>query len=353
VRIVVDMSALVQPGAHRGLGRYSRALRAAVSQLPGVDIVEYVGMHRRGRYDDWLGLPRRTWFLATHGPLFHATSPYQLVPTHVRSTAVSIQDAIPLDVPAYRQTGIKADFFYGLARRCSVVLTNSSHGAERVHELIGVPRGRIVTATLPPSATIGTASPACSCSGLPEDLGDYATSLIDMTAHDPRKRLPWVLGAAARLEGKGVAVVLTGNGTERLVERNVVGTGRLCDRHICELFAGALCYVSATAYEGQGLPPQEALALGTPVVAFKNTSLPEMLGPGAFWLDEPNGSWRHLGKVDARDGASLALADAVLAVCEDSRLRDGLAVAGRNHVAQFTRERFAEGIRAAYTLLGC
>lgn len=42
-----------------------------------------------------------------------------------------------------------------------------------------------------------------------------------------------------------------------------------------------------TAYEGQGLPPQEAMAAGCPVVAYQNTSVQEVVGSADFLLDDP------------------------------------------------------------------
>jgi glycosyltransferase involved in cell wall biosynthesis len=42
-----------------------------------------------------------------------------------------------------------------------------------------------------------------------------------------------------------------------------------------------------TAYEGQGLPPQEAMASGCPVVAYRNTSVEEVVGSERFLLNDP------------------------------------------------------------------
>lgn len=341
----------MQPGSHRGLGRYSRALRAAAHELGRFDVVEYQAKGRRGRLDDWLDIPGRAWSVARHGAYFHATSPYQLVPTRLRSTAVSMLDAIPLDLPAYRQTGVKADFFYGLATQCAVIVTLSHHGAERIQQLLDVPAAHIVSAPLPMVPARVSESAPCRCALAIEDFDQYVTSLIDLSTDDPRKRLPWILGMAEPLRCRGIRLVLTGNGTRSLTSGNVVGTGRLCDRHMHALFAGARCFVSATAYEGQGLPPQEALSEGTPVVAFRNTSLPEMLGDGALWLDEPAGSWGRLTSTAGTDVASSELTDAVLALCEDQVLRDRLGAAGRHHVMQFTQKRFTESIGRAYDLL--
>lgn len=49
-------------------------------------------------------------------------------------------------------------------------------------------------------------------------------------------------------------------------------------------YNGAKMMVYPSIYEGFGLPPLEAMACGTPVIAAKTSSLPEILGDGAAWF---------------------------------------------------------------------
>ena len=59
------------------------------------------------------------------------------------------------------------------------------------------------------------------------------------------------------------------------------------DQDLPALYAGALCFVYPSAYEGFGLQLCEAMAAGCPTLAARATSLPEVLGKGGetFALD--------------------------------------------------------------------
>ena len=50
-------------------------------------------------------------------------------------------------------------------------------------------------------------------------------------------------------------------------------------------YDAAKIFVFPSLYEGFGLPPLEAMALGTPVVTSNTSSLPEVVGPAAVLVN--------------------------------------------------------------------
>jgi glycosyltransferase involved in cell wall biosynthesis len=54
------------------------------------------------------------------------------------------------------------------------------------------------------------------------------------------------------------------------------------------LYNGAALFVFPSLYEGFGLPALEAMACGTPVVASNISSIPEVLGEAALYVDPYN-----------------------------------------------------------------
>src|SRR5207247_6492578 len=63
--------------------------------------------------------------------------------------------------------------------------------------------------------------------------------------------------------------------------------GYVSERDLPALYRAADAFVYPSFYEGFGLPVLEALACGTPVVAYNPTSLPEAAGDAAILRDPP------------------------------------------------------------------
>ena len=51
------------------------------------------------------------------------------------------------------------------------------------------------------------------------------------------------------------------------------------------MYAGASTFVFPSLYEGFGLPIAEAMAIGTPVIASRNSSIPEVGGDAVMYVD--------------------------------------------------------------------
>jgi glycosyltransferase involved in cell wall biosynthesis len=163
-----------------------------------------------------------------------------------------------------------------------------------------------------------------------------AEYLVFVGSREPRKNLPVLLDALRLLPDAPPLVLVGPRGWGADVDPSrVTALGYLDGPRLARVVAGASAFVFPSRYEGFGLPPLEALAAGTPVVASDLPVLREVLGDRATY---------------APAGDAEALAAAIAATLSAG---DG-GVAGRArraaHAAAYTWERCARATLAAYAL---
>src|SRR5207237_678093 len=102
------------------------------------------------------------------------------------------------------------------------------------------------------------------------------------------------------------------------------------------LIRGARAVLFPSLYEGFGLPVLEAMLLGTPVVTSRASSLPEIAGDAALYVDP----------YDVDD-----IADAIKTMTADAGLRTELSQRGRAQAELFSVARYRERVTALYERL--
>ena len=80
-------------------------------------------------------------------------------------------------------------------------------------------------------------------------------------------------------------------------------------------------------YEGFGLPPLEAMACGTPVIVSNTSSMPEICGDAAHYVEPLS--------IDS-------ISDGILRVIDDAKLRNDLINRGIERVKTFNWDRAAQ-----------
>ncbi len=99
----------------------------------------------------------------------------------------------------------------------------------------------------------------------------------------------------------------------------------------------ATAFVFPSLYEGFGLPPLEAMASGTPVIASSVSSLPEVVGGAAMLVNPEN---------------VFDIARGITEVLLNDELRQTLITRGRKQAASFSWARTASEVLALYRELG-
>lgn len=163
---------------------------------------------------------------------------------------------------------------------------------------------------------------------------------------EPRKDFPTLVAAFDAIANSkpDLRLVIAGPdgwGTEALAKAlataqhrdRIVRLGWVSDEDRDALLAGASVFAYPSLYEGFGLPPLEALAHRTPVVATATGALPEVLGAAAAWAE--------VGNVDS-------LADAISSVLENETLGTEIVTAGLDRLARFSWDTTVDSLVDLY-----
>lgn len=152
---------------------------------------------------------------------------------------------------------------------------------------------------------------------------------------EPKKNLPAAVAAA---NAAGLPLVAAGPwiASSARIAASITGrwryAGYVTTAELRNLYSAASAFVFPSLVEGFGLPPLEAMACGTPVVASDDPALREICGGAAVHV--PHG-----------DGESLATS--LRRVVRDPHLHAGLAARGRARAAEFEWRRAAAAFSAA------
>jgi glycosyltransferase involved in cell wall biosynthesis len=218
-------------------------------------------------------------------------------------------------------------------RRCPLLLTVSRATAADLTERHGVRPERIRVVPLGGGEAPSPPAPEVAAAHLAE-LGIDGPFVLHVGRVEARKNQATALAAVERLPdlllvcAGGVADPALAGRLRRSPRARVLG--RVTGADLEALYARAEALVFPSLYEGFGIPVLEAMRRGLPVVTARVSSLPEVGGDAAIYVDDP------------RDAEALAAAiERALAG------RDRLRELGPARAVGFTWDRTAAGVVAA------
>jgi glycosyltransferase involved in cell wall biosynthesis len=284
----------------------------------------------------------------------HLTFP---IPTSFpRSTGkkiVTIHDVIPLRLPyttldnkeevlrRHRQAVADAD----------LVFTVSEHSKKDIETFLDVDPEKIVV-TYQPSRFQPLKGPeqrdrakALRRRGL--SIGDY---VLFVGAIEPKKNLGRFVRAYVEAD-VGVPLVIAGpkawmwrqeigwaaESKDPEIQRKIIFLDHVTSEDLRYLLSGAMALAFPSLYEGYGLPPVEAMSFGVPVLTSRVSSMPEVCGDAALYIDP----------YDPRD-----MREKIERLVGDKALRDYLSERALKRTEQLTPAAFAEQVATGYRRLG-
>ncbi|MBI3209889.1 MAG: glycosyltransferase family 4 protein [Candidatus Solibacter usitatus] len=320
----------------------------------------------QGRDTDRLDPIRFGWFVrGLHADLSHI--PYSAVPWMMpKPYIVTVHDVSRLlydQPPGWRSHLRRYRFRHGLLR-ASAIITVSGATKGDLEGLVDVPPEKMRLIYNAPDPRFFEHGPPMDARAAGPDMASYERKrileryqitfpyLVYAGTIRPQKNIPRLVEAFAVLRGeleqhpvyKDIRLVIIGDEISRYpsVRRAVVQTrmdafvrflGFVPFDTLRVFYEAAEAFVFPSLYEGFGLPPLEAMACGTPVVASNVSSLPEVVGEAAVTVNPEN-------VFDIARG----LRDVLL----DTDLRVRLRRAGLEQAAKFSWERTAREVLTVY-----
>ena len=369
MRITIDYTSAVRQKA--GIGRYTRNLVAALADAdrsneytlfcagqgptparwPANFRVRETRVSSRALAVGWhrLHLPVTVERFCGAADVFHSPD-YTLPPLKTARGVVTIHDLSFLRVPECADPGLRDYLTENVpraVRRASRILVDSNNTKQDVVELLHIPADKVsvipagVEPRFRPTRDLEECARVRNRYRLPELFVLFVGTI------EPRKNLSRLITAYSdfrRQTGLPHQLVISGakgwlyndifeQVTREGLSEDILFPGFVDDEDLPILYTLADLFVFPSLYEGFGLPPLEAMACGTPVVASDNSSLPEVLGQAALL-------------VPAED--TTAITDAMARVLGDANLRTRLADLGRAQAARFTWSGAAHELIDAY-----
>ena len=376
MRVVFDARHLQTVSRTRGIGRYSRNLLAAFTRRAPDDVSWTLLSLRNFPPADRSPLPphrTRATFrlrrpelsmlavdpvllpfeLAGQGDLYHSV---QLGLPAVRRMPVvlTLHDLAPLRWPhdylrlPYARVGHA--WQYALAKRADAIIAVSEATKADAVARLAIPAERIRVIPEAVDASFHPPSHEAGAAMARERFAVPGRYVLYVGQFDRRKNIEGLFAAFAAAASRDrelrLVVVGTQGGLAPLMRdalarsaldpARVVVTGGVDDATLAGLYAGAECLLHAAWLEGFGLTALEALAAGTPVVAYRAGAVAEVVGDAGVLAD-------------ARDPSSLGVA--LVTVLEDDALRSRLREWAKPRAARFSWDRAADDTLAVYRTL--
>lgn len=364
LRVAFDATYVLSP--RTGVGVYADAILTRLAADPAIDVVAYaVAWRHRDRVlphlpagvrvpplTDLLS-PRHArafWKRWAFPPIEWVTGAVDVVhspnfvvpPTRSAAAVVTVHDLTFVNHAELCNDDTRSypPLIAAAVRRGAWIHTVSRFVADEVVEAFDVDPDRVVVV---PNATdeLPEAPPA---EGHRLAGGDRYVLAIGTV--EPRKNLPRLVAAWQRAadedpelrlviaggDGWGAAQLSGALVTARHTDR-IVRLGRVTRSEHAALVRGATVLAYPSLYEGFGIPPLEAMSVGTPVIASTAGALPETCADAARYVDP----------LDVED-----IAAAISEVTTDEALATELVAKGYSRVADFSWNASAAGMIDLY-----
>ena len=266
--------------------------------------------------------------------IIHCTNQNLAIPLlwKKRKSIVTVHDLIPLTRIEQRSNSQKILFFLikRALRRATYIIADSHHTKNDIVKFIGYPEEKITVIQLGIGHT----------EFFEKKIRREKDTILYVGSDVKRKNITLIIKAISLLVKKmpNIEFVKVGEAHDKVmreklkdqakelnVEKNVIWKDYV--ENLADEYNKATVFVFPSLYEGFGFPVLEAMACGCPVICSNRTSLPEIAGEAAVYIDGEDEN---------------ELAAAIKKVLEDKTLQKKLQKKGLKQAKKFTWEKCVE-----------
>ncbi len=291
----------------------------------------------------WAAHPDRERFFGDDPDVYF--SPFHYAPRRHHRRLVCVFHDVAWQVhPEFSteaNTRLCTENFERARRVADRIITVSQHARSEMIARMGVPEAMVEAIPLAASPVFRPLRRTRLPRRLRRAFGSPAQWILFVGTIEPRKNLVTLVQAFELLVRRGhrdlKLMIAGGEGWKStpLYERidasglrdRIHFAGHADDRELLRLYNTATVVACPSIYEGFGLPLIEAMSCGTPVVATRVASFPEVAGDAALFVEDP---------LDVE-----ALAGRLAELLDDSDLRAAMGRRGLAQAARFSWERCA------------
>lgn len=280
--------------------------------------------------------------------IWHATYP---LPMKIKGAKkiTTIHDLIPLRLPYTTLDNKK--FFYKLVQESikdsEIIITVSESSKKDILTVFDIAPERVHITYQP----IVLKPSAVEEDRITKFLKLYKLELkkyiLFVGAIEPKKNLRRVIDAYAEIDTDMQLVIVGKKGwlwegeigrLEFLFGKNFVRKVKVLEyvssKDLRYFYSGAYCFVFPSLYEGFGLPPLEAMNFGCPIITSNSSSLPEICGDAALYVDP----------YDVDD-----IREKIEKLINYPEIGAKLSEAGRERVKLFSKDNYVKNLYKAYS----
>jgi glycosyltransferase involved in cell wall biosynthesis len=256
---------------------------------------------------------------------------------------ITLHDVIP-----YRMPETVGPQFYEIYTReipeivpvCDGIITVSNYSRDDIAKAVNFPKEKIYVTHLAAEDIYYPQNKKVCREFVKNKYGIEDKFILYVGGFSPRKNIKGLIQAFSTIKGKieepCKLVILGKKGRSYYDYRDlahslhlkddVIFTGYVPVEELPVFYNAASIFCYPSFYEGFGLPPLEAMACGTPTISSNVTSMPEILGDDAIYIDPHN--------VDD-------MAEKLLNLIEDENLQEEMALKGLKRSAMYSWKRTA------------